>query len=47
MKMLNYSGMAAARLKSNKRGYLSLTIGVFLSIFLITTAPPSLMRRTT
>ena len=37
MKMLTFSGMAAARLKSNKRGYLSLTIGVFLSIFLITT----------
>ena len=33
--MLTYSGLAAARLKSNKRGYLSLTIGVFLSIFLI------------
>ena len=37
MKMLTFSGMAAARLKSNKRGYLSLTFGVFLSIFLITT----------
>ena len=37
MKMLTYSGMAAARLKSNKRGYLSLAIGVFLSIFLIST----------
>ena len=37
MKMLTYSGLAAARLKSNKRGYLSLTIGVFLSIFLIST----------
>ena len=37
MKMLNFSGMAAARLKSNKRGYRSLAIGVFLSIFLITT----------
>jgi len=35
MKMLSYSGMAAARLKANKRGYLSLAIGVFLSIFLI------------
>ena len=32
MKMLTFSGMAAARLKSNKRGYLSLAIGVFLSI---------------
>lgn len=37
MKMLTYSGMAAARLKTYKRGYLSLAIGVFLSIFLITT----------
>ena len=37
MKMLTYSGMAAARLKSNRRGYLSLAIGVFLSIFLIST----------
>ncbi len=37
MKMLTFSGMAAARLKANKRGYLSLAIGVFLSIFLITT----------
>ena len=37
MKMLTFSGMAAARLKSNRRGYLSLAIGVFLSIFLITT----------
>ena len=34
--MLTYSGLAAARLKSNKRGYRSLAIGVFLSIFLIT-----------
>ena len=37
MKMLTFSGMASARLKANKRGYLSLAIGVFLSIFLITT----------
>ena len=37
MKMLTFSGMAAARLKSNKRGYRSLAIGVFLSIFLIST----------
>ena len=35
--MLTYSGMAAARLKSNRRGDLSLAIGVFLSIFLIST----------
>ena len=37
MKMLTYSSLAAARLKANKRGYLSLAIGVFLSIFLIST----------
>ena len=37
MKMLTFSGLASARLKANKRGYLSLAIGVFLSIFLITT----------
>ena len=37
MKKLTYSSMAAARLRANKRGYLSLVIGVFLSIFLITT----------
>ena len=35
--MLTYSSLAAARLKANKRGYLSLAIGVFLSIFLIST----------
>ena len=37
MKMLTYSGLAAARLRANKRGYLSLAVGVFLSIFLIST----------
>lgn len=37
MKKLTFSTMAAARLKSNKRSYLSLAIGVFLSIFLIST----------
>ena len=37
MKMLTFSGMAAARLKSNRRGYRSLAIGVYLSIFLIST----------
>ena len=36
MKKLTFSSMAAARLRANKRGYLSLVIGVFLSIFLIT-----------
>lgn len=35
MKMLTYSRMAAARLRANKRGYLSLALGIFLSIFLI------------
>ncbi len=35
MKKLTYSRMAAARLRANKRGYLSLAIGIFLSIFLI------------
>lgn len=35
--MLTLSAMATARLRANKRGYLSLAIGVFLSIFLITT----------
>lgn len=35
MKMLTYSRMAAARLRANQRGYLSLALGIFLSIFLI------------
>lgn len=35
--MLTYSSLATARLKANKRRYLSLTIGLFLSIFLIST----------
>lgn len=35
MKMLTYSRMAAARLRANKRGYASLALGIFLSIFLI------------
>lgn len=35
MKMLTYSSMAAARLRANKRGYRSLALGIFLSIFLI------------
>ena len=37
MKQLTYSRMAAARIKANRRQYLSLVIGVFLSIFLIST----------
>lgn len=35
MKMLTFSRMALARLRANKRGYLSLALGIFLSIFLI------------
>lgn len=35
MKDLTYSRMALARLRANKRGYVSLAIGIFLSIFLI------------
>lgn len=37
MKKLTYSSMAAARLKANKRQYLSLVVGIFLSIFMIST----------
>ena len=37
MKKLTYSSMAAARLKANKRQYMSLVLGIFLSIFLIST----------
>ena len=37
MKKLTYSSMAAARLRANKRQYLSLLIGIFLSIFMIST----------
>ncbi len=37
MKRLTYSSMAAARLRANKRQYLSLVLGIFLSIFLIST----------
>ncbi len=37
MKQLTYSAMAAARLRGNKRGYRSLVLGIFLSIFLIST----------
>ena len=36
MKGLTYSAMAAARLRANKRSYVSLVIGIFLAIFLIT-----------
>lgn len=37
MKKLTFSSMAAARLRANKRQYLSLVLGIFLSIFLIST----------
>ena len=37
MKKLTFSTMAAARLKANKRQYISLLLGIFLSIFLIST----------
>ena len=37
MKKLTYSSMAAARLRANKRQYISLALGIFLSIFLIST----------
>ena len=35
MKKLTYSSMATARLRANKRQYVSLVLGIFLSIFLI------------
>ena len=37
MKKLTYSAMALARLRANKRQYLSLVLGIFLAIFLVTT----------
>ena len=37
MKKLTFSTMAAARLRANKRQYISLVLGIFLSIFLIST----------
>ena len=37
MKKLTFSSMAAARLRANKRQYVSLVLGIFLSIFLIST----------
>ncbi len=36
MKKLTYSAMAAARLRANKKQYISLILGIFLSIFLVT-----------
>ena len=38
MKKLTFSSMAAARLRANKRQYVSLVLGIFLSIFLVTTS---------
>ncbi len=37
MKQLTFSSMAAARLRANKRQYLSLILGIFLSVFLVGT----------
>ncbi len=37
MKMLTFSAMAAARLRANRKSYRSLLLGIFLSIFLIST----------
>ena len=37
MKKLTFSTMAAARLRANKRQYMSLVLGIFLAIFLVTT----------
>lgn len=37
MKALTVNRMAAARLRANKKGYISLIIGIFLSVFLVTT----------
>ena len=37
MKKLTYSAMAVARLRANKRQYLSLVLGIFLSIFMVST----------
>ena len=38
MKKLTFSSMATARLRANKKGYISLAIGIFLAIFLVTTS---------
>lgn len=37
MKKLTFSSMAAARLRANKRQYMSLVVGIFLSVFLVST----------
>ena len=36
MKQLTYSSMALARLRANRRQYLSLILGIFLAVFLVT-----------
>ena len=36
MKKLTYSAMAMARLRTNRRQYLSLVLGIFLAVFLVT-----------
>ena len=36
MKQLTYSAMALARLRANRRQYLSLILGIFLAVFLVT-----------
>ena len=36
MKQLTYSAMAVARLRTNKKQYFSLVLGIFLAIFLVT-----------
>ena len=35
MKKLTFSSMATARLRANKRQYISLVVGIFLAIFLV------------
>ena len=37
MKALTVNRMAAARLRANRKGYISLLVGIFLSVFLVTT----------
>ena len=37
MKALTVNRMAAARLRANRKAYISLIVGIFLSVFLVTT----------
>ena len=37
MKTLTVNRMAAARLRTNRKAYVSLIVGIFLSVFLVTT----------